>query len=197
MDEEEKKKIKEILKKRDKEIHSLVEVPIQGDGEPPIPPTEPPIPPTEPPIPPTKHKGIPVNKDGKRTGGWKWDGSVSVPEPKLMKKTWHAENLIKDHEVIFNKPIIKKRSKTALILKNNNPEEGRLFVINKIISKKDKLINAQLDEATGLYYETADGKHIYQRKPDTTLGQYLLNQWIGKPKESIEIKTGIILKVDF
>ncbi len=59
----------------------------------------------------------------------------------------------------------------------------------RVNKKLDKLVDAQIDAATGMYYVTADGKHVYKKIPDTSTGQYLLNQLIGKPKESIEVKT--------
>lgn len=68
--------------------------------------------------------------------------------------------------------------------------------IKTIYKHKDKILEAQIAGAVGFYYESADGKHVYQRKPDLGTGEYLLNQLIGKPKESIEIKS-VNLRVDF
>ena len=65
----------------------------------------------------------------------------------------------------------------------------------RVGKKIDKILDAQIDLATGLYYVTADGKHVYKQKPDGSRGQYLLDQLIGKPKESIEVKT-VTLKLD-
>lgn len=59
----------------------------------------------------------------------------------------------------------------------------------RVTKKLEKLLDAQIDLATGLYYVTADGKHVYKQKPDGGRGEYLLNQLIGKPKESIEVKS--------
>lgn len=59
----------------------------------------------------------------------------------------------------------------------------------RVAKKLEKLLDAQIDAATGLHYVTKDGKHVYTKTPDTPTGQYLLNQLIGKPKESIEIKS--------
>lgn len=72
------------------------------------------------------------------------------------------------------------------------PRERTQSRVNK---KLEKLLDAQIDLATGLYYVTADGKHVYKQKPDGGRGEYLLNQLIGKPKESIEVKS-INLKID-
>jgi hypothetical protein len=65
----------------------------------------------------------------------------------------------------------------------------------RVDKKLDKLLDAQIDAATGLYYVTKDGKHVYKKAPETSTGQYLLNQLIGKPKESIEVKS-VTLKLD-
>lgn len=78
------------------------------------------------------------------------------------------------------------------VTSNLSPRERTQQRVNK---KLEKLLDAQIDAATGLYYVTADGKHVYKQKPETDTGQYLLNQLIGKPKESIEVKT-ISLKLD-
>lgn len=73
--------------------------------------------------------------------------------------------------------------------KNVDLSSARHKVNKKVFSKLFKLIDSQLDIAIGYFYETADGKHIYQKQPNGATGEYLLNQLIGKPKESIEIKT--------
>ena len=52
-----------------------------------------------------------------------------------------------------------------------------------------------IDNAKGLYYETKEGK-IYQREPDITAGKILLDQTIGKAKETMELQTEIKLKID-
>lgn len=72
---------------------------------------------------------------------------------------------------------------------------SRERAIYKVNRKLDKIIDAQIDAATGLYYITEDGKHVYTKKPDTGVGEYLLNQVIGKPKENIEVKS-VNLNVD-
>lgn len=78
------------------------------------------------------------------------------------------------------------------------PKQGRPTTINlspkektqnRVNKKLDKILDAQIDLATGVHYVTADGKRIYRKVPDGSTGQYLLNQLIGKPKESIEIKS--------
>jgi hypothetical protein len=72
---------------------------------------------------------------------------------------------------------------------------SREKAVYKVNRKLDKILDAQIDAATGLYYVTDDGKHVYTKKPDTGVGEYLLNQVIGKPKENIEVKS-VNLNVD-
>ena len=72
----------------------------------------------------------------------------------------------------------------------------RQHVLKKINTKRDKILQAQIDEATGLYYTTEDGKHVYQKRPDGSRGEFLLNQLIGKPTESMEIKQITKIQVD-
>lgn len=74
-------------------------------------------------------------------------------------------------------------------------ENAREHVVRRIFNKKEKLIDAQIDAATGLYYTAEDGKHVYMKKPDISAGEYLLNQLIGKAKENIEVKS-VNLNVD-
>ena len=73
--------------------------------------------------------------------------------------------------------------------------QARHHIIKQINQKRKKLIEAQIDVATGLYYVANDGKHVYTQKPNAAVGEYLLNQLIGKPKESIEVKS-VRLNID-
>lgn len=72
----------------------------------------------------------------------------------------------------------------------------RDYVVATIAQKKKKLIEAQLDVAIGYSYITESGKKIYTKPPNASTGEYLLNQLIGKPKESVDVKTEIRLNVD-
>lgn len=75
------------------------------------------------------------------------------------------------------------------------PTQAREHVIRKIFNKKDKLLDAQIDAATGMHM-MVDGKRMYQKAPDRASGEYLLNQLIGKPTESLEIKQITKIQVD-
>jgi hypothetical protein len=74
--------------------------------------------------------------------------------------------------------------------------DHREFTVNKIAQRRQQLIDSQLDVAIGYSYVTEDGSKIYTQKPNSSTGEYLLNQLIGKPKESIEVKEEIRLSVD-
>lgn len=79
---------------------------------------------------------------------------------------------------------------------NSGPGNAREYIVKRINAKRDKLLDAKIDMAIGYHYTDADGNHVYEKKPDPASSEYLLNQLIGKPKESIEVKT-INLNVDF
>ena len=75
----------------------------------------------------------------------------------------------------------------------------REYLVTRIAEKMEPLIDAQMDLATGIFYEKADGR-IYQREPDPRVGEYLINQGAGRPTESIQLANKdnlpFIIKVD-
>lgn len=91
-----------------------------------------------------------------------------------------------------------KGENTVQVLKQlpTNRYTHRDYVTATIANKRKKLIEAQLDVAIGYSYVNEDGKKIYTKPPNASTGEYLLNQLIGKPKESIEVKEEIRLSVD-
>ena len=76
------------------------------------------------------------------------------------------------------------------------PELPREEVIKQINKNKKEILHAQIESAKGLHYETQDGKTVYQKAPNLPTGEYLLNQLIGKPTESLEIKQITKIQVD-
>lgn len=77
-------------------------------------------------------------------------------------------------------------------------ELNRSFLVKKVSAEKEAIIQAQIESAKGLYIEQViDGimTKVYRKSPDTKAGEYLLNQVIGKPTESIDIKGEITSKV--
>lgn len=75
-------------------------------------------------------------------------------------------------------------------------EKMREFVINKIAEEMTPILQGQIEAAKGIWIEKED-KIIYQRAPDNHAAEYLLNQGIGKPKETLDIDTNTTLKINF
>lgn len=71
----------------------------------------------------------------------------------------------------------------------NTPDTARENVVAEINQNRKDILKAQIEAAKGLYYLNSDGKTIYTKPPNIPAGEYLLNQLIGKPKESLEIKS--------
>lgn len=72
-------------------------------------------------------------------------------------------------------------------------EKAREFLVNKIAGELDPILTAQIESAKGLYYEEVSGdgtKKIWQREPDVNAGKYLLDQAVGKAKESVDLTSG-------
>ena len=80
-------------------------------------------------------------------------------------------------------------------------EKMRECFVNEVAKKMPALVEAHMDLALGHHYEkmTETGvMRIYKASPEQKAGQYLLDQGIGKPKESIEHSGSIkTLIVDF
>ena len=75
------------------------------------------------------------------------------------------------------------------------PELPREEVVKQINKHKKEILHAQIEGAKGLSF-TQDGKTIYTKAPNYASGEYLLNQLIGKPTESLEIKQITKIQVD-
>ena len=74
-------------------------------------------------------------------------------------------------------------------------EKAREFVVNKVVENLEPLMEAKLDLALGHKKETPDGK-VYTTSPDGNAIQYLLNQGIGKPTETLKVEEDVTLKID-
>lgn len=77
---------------------------------------------------------------------------------------------------------------------NSLPDELRQELSNIVETRKETIIQALLDLAHGIWREEikTDAKgltttRIYQEKPDKEVAQYLMNQIIGKPKETVSV----------
>ncbi len=75
-------------------------------------------------------------------------------------------------------------------------KDAREHILRRIARHKDEILKAQIEDAKGLYYHNAEKDIVYQKKPNTAIGEYLLNQLIGKPKESIDHSGEVSLKID-
>lgn len=86
--------------------------------------------------------------------------------------------------------------KVKMSLRSDGNKSHRDYTVNKIALRRQQLVDSQLDIAIGYSYIDAEGVKIYTKHPNASTGEYLLNQLIGKPKESIEVKEEIRLNVD-
>lgn len=78
-------------------------------------------------------------------------------------------------------------------------EQLRAFVIEQVRQNAQPLLNAKLALALGhkRVVTTRTGKDlIYDEPPDATSIQYLLNQAVGKPTETLKVEEDIRLKID-
>lgn len=103
--------------------------------------------------------------------------------------------------------MFKKGHKLSVGNKGGRPKAGRTALVEKMreaLVKRvhggiNKILDAQLDAATGLYYEeigVGGKKRIYQREPDQQAAKLLIEQTIGKPKEQVEHSGNVTLIVD-
>jgi|SRR3989344_6601336 len=69
-------------------------------------------------------------------------------------------------------------------------EQARAYVIERITKELDSIITAQIEAAKGMYIEEVDEKgeriRVFKKEPNLKAGEFLLNQNIGKSKETIE-----------
>lgn len=75
-------------------------------------------------------------------------------------------------------------------------EKAREYVIQRITEELEPIMTAQIEAAKGLYFIGKEGQVVYQEKPDITAGKNLLDQTIGKAKETVELKEDVTLKID-
>jgi len=75
-------------------------------------------------------------------------------------------------------------------------EKMREELIDRVGKEFVPIVSAQIEAAKGMYIEKED-KIIYKKEPDLKAGEYLLNQSVGKPKETVEMKGVKKLLIDF
>lgn len=67
-------------------------------------------------------------------------------------------------------------------------EQARAHMAKRIADELDPILDAQIESAKGLHYETKD-KKVFTREPDVAAGKYLVDQLVGKAKESVDVTT--------
>jgi hypothetical protein len=68
-------------------------------------------------------------------------------------------------------------------------EKAREYMISRIAKELGPIVTAQIESAKGLYFEDKNKNLIYKIKPDLKAGEYLLNQIVGKYKETLAVTT--------
>jgi len=66
----------------------------------------------------------------------------------------------------------------------------RKKLVEKVNQEFEPILEGQIEKAKGLYYEKQmlDGQiRIYKKEPDNKAAEYLINQSIGKPKETLDL----------
>ena len=77
--------------------------------------------------------------------------------------------------------------------------KAREYVVKRVVAELDPIMTAQIDAAKGLYYEETDKfgkKHVYAKEPDLGAAKNLLDQAIGRAKETVEMQGDFTLKID-
>ncbi len=94
-----------------------------------------------------------------------------------------------------------KGVKYAKTIEKEKLQEALRQRLNEIVSENfDGIMNAQVDLANGVIIGEKDFngeiKKIYQEKPDHNAAKNLIDQTIGKAKETTEITGGIKIDLD-
>lgn len=87
-----------------------------------------------------------------------------------------------------------KGSKASHTLK---AEQMRARLVERVAQELEPLLTSQLDAATGLWFDDQEKKRVYKVKPDVNAARNLLDQSIGKAKETVEQLGHFTLKIDF
>ncbi len=70
-------------------------------------------------------------------------------------------------------------------------EEARNYAVQRIAEELEPILSGQIEMAKGAYYQTEDEegrKIVYRQLPDPRVASFLLNQIMGKAKETAEVK---------
>jgi len=103
-------------------------------------------------------------------------------------------------EIAYKRPFVLKtlpeKNKGGRPKGKATKHEERSHIVKRISKAKDEIIKAQIAAAIGMHYFDAEKGIVFTQKPNVGTGEYLLNQLIGKPKESMEITDERQLNVD-
>lgn len=72
----------------------------------------------------------------------------------------------------------------------------REFIIEKVGQNAEPLLQAKMALALGHKVMTTNGSVVYTKSPDGNAIQYLLNQVVGKPRDTIELHDDVRLLID-
>mgnify|MGYP001578112702 CR=1 FL=1 len=78
-------------------------------------------------------------------------------------------------------------------------QKSREYLMKSIAEDLSPILLAQREAAKGIYFEKKIGKKkviVYRMAPELKAGEYLLNQLVGKPKETIEMEGGPMVNID-
>jgi len=78
-------------------------------------------------------------------------------------------------------------------------EKAREFLIKEVVKDLEPIVRAQKDAAMGMWIEKKiDGEivHVYQKEPELKAGEYLLNQAVGRPTETLKMEADVKLNLD-
>lgn len=91
------------------------------------------------------------------------------------------------------------RPKGTIMKHTADAIEMRKKIVETVNKNLTPLLEAKMDLALGHYEEREDKDgaiRVYQKAPDGPAIQYLLNQSVGKPKETMEVMGDMTLKID-
>ena len=80
-------------------------------------------------------------------------------------------------------------------------EQARAYAVKIILSNLDEILQGMTESAKGLWTEQKDKEgntiKVYQKAPELKASEYLLNQGIGKAKETMEVTEVKRIMIDF
>ena len=78
-------------------------------------------------------------------------------------------------------------------------EEARKYLVQRVADELEDILTGQIELAKGIYQKVEEGvssTRVYQKLPDFSVAEYLLNQLVGRPKEVTEMKLETVHEID-